>query len=97
MSVTVQSVIDRVQAVLQDTTGVRWPVTAELVLWVNDAQREIALLKPDASAVNTTVTLAAGTKQEIPSAGNRLLKVIRNMSASSGGVGKRAWQFPPPC
>lgn len=90
MSVTVQSVIDRVQAVLQDTTGVRWPVTAELVLWVNDAQREIALLKPDASAVNTTVTLATGTKQEIPSAGNRLLKVIRNMSASSGGVGKRA-------
>ena len=90
MSVTVQSVIDRVQAVLQDTTGVRWPVSNELVLWVNDAQREVALLKPDASAVNTTVTLATGTKQEIPSAGNRLLKVIRNMSASSGGVGKRA-------
>lgn len=90
MAVTVQSVIDRVQAVLQDTTGVRWPVTGELVLWVNDAQREIALLKPDASAVNTTVTLAAGTKQEIPSEGNRLLKVVRNMSASSGGAGKRA-------
>jgi len=90
MSVTVQSVIDRVQSVLQDTTGVRWPVTNELVLWVNDAQREVALLKPDASAVNTTVTLATGTKQEVPSAGNRLLKVIRNMSASSGGVGKRA-------
>jgi hypothetical protein len=90
MSVTVQSVIDRVQAVLQDTTGVRWPVTGELVLWVNDAQREIALLKPDASAVNTTVTLATGTKQEIPSGGNRLLKVVRNMSASNGGAGKRA-------
>lgn len=90
MSVTVQSVIDRVQAVLQDTTGVRWPVTGELVLWVNDAQREIALLKPDASAVNTTVTLASGTKQEIPSGGNRLMKVVRNMSASSGGAGKRA-------
>ena len=90
MAVTVQSVIDRVQAVLQDTTGVRWPVTSELVLWINDAQREIALLKPDASAVNTTVTLATGTKQEIPSDGNRLLKVIRNMSASSGGAGKRA-------
>jgi len=90
MSVTVQSVVDRVQAVLQDTTGVRWPVTGELVLWINDAQREIALLKPDASAVNTTVTLATGTKQEIPSAGNRLLKVVRNMSAASGGTGARA-------
>lgn len=90
MSVTVQSVIDRVQSVLQDTTGVRWPVVGELVLWVNDAQREVALLKPDASAVNTTVTLATGTKQEIPSEGNRLLKVVRNMSAASNGTGARA-------
>lgn len=90
MAVTVQSVIDRVQKTLQDTTGVRWPVVDELVLWVNDAQREIALLKPDASAKNVTVTLAAGTKQDIPSDGNRLLRVVRNMSAASNGVGKRA-------
>lgn len=90
MAVTVQSVIDRAQTVLQDTTGVRWPVVAELVLWINDAQREIALLKPDASATNTTITLATGTKQDIPSGGNRLLKVVRNMSAASNGTGKRA-------
>ena len=63
---------------------------AELVLWINDAQREIALLKPDASATNTTITLATGTKQDIPSGGNRLLKVVRNMSAASNGTGKRA-------
>jgi len=90
MAVTVQSVIDRVQTVLQDTTGVRWPATSELVLWVNDAQRETALLKPDASAVNETITLAAGTKQDIPSTGNRLLKVVRNMSAANSGTGKRS-------
>ena len=90
MTVTVQSVIDRAQAVLQDTTGVRWPVVAELVLWVNDAQREIALLKPDASATNVTVTLATGTKQDIPNGGNRLLRVVRNMSAASSGTGKRS-------
>lgn len=90
MAVSVQSVIDRVQTVLQDTTGVRWPVVDELVLWVNDAQREIALLKPDASAANETVTLVAGTKQSIPDDGNRLLKAVRNMSAASGGTGKRS-------
>ena len=90
MAVTVQSVIDRAQTVLQDTTGVRWPVVAELVLWIDDAQREIALLKPDASATNATVTLDTGTKQDIPSGGNRLLKVVRNMSAASNGNGKRA-------
>ncbi|NDE00598.1 MAG: hypothetical protein EBZ91_02330 [Gammaproteobacteria bacterium] len=90
MAVTVQSVIDRVQKTLQDTTGVRWPVVDELVLWVNDAQREIALLKPDASAKNTTITLAVGTKQEIPSDGNALLRVVRNMSAATNGLGRRA-------
>jgi hypothetical protein len=92
MAVSVQSVIDRVQTVLQDTTGVRWPVVSELVLWVNDAQREIALLKPDASATNTTVTLVAGTKQAIPDGGNRLLKVVRNMSdtVANNGVGRRS-------
>ena len=90
MAVSVQSVIDRVQTTLQDTTGVRWPVVGELVLWINDAQREIALLKPDASAKNTTITLAAGTKQDIPSDGNRLLRAVRNMSAASGGTGKRS-------
>ena len=90
MAVTVQSVIDRVQTVLQDTTGVRWPVVDELVLWINDAQREIALLKPDASAVTNTITLVTGTKQSIPTSGNRLLRVVRNMSAASNGDGKRA-------
>ena len=90
MAVTVQSVIDRAQTVLQDTTGVRWPVVGELVLWINDAQREIALVKPDASATNATITLATGTKQDIPSGGNRLLKVVRNMSAASSGTGKRS-------
>lgn len=90
MTVSVQSVIDRVQTTLQDTTGIRWPVTDELVLWVNDAQREIALLKPDASAKNETITLDSGTKQSIPSTGNRLLRAVRNMSAASNGTGKRS-------
>lgn len=90
MTVTVQSVVDRVQTVIQDTTGVRWPVVSELVLWVNDAQREIALIKPDASATNETVTLVTGTKQSIPAGGNRLLQVVRNMSAASSGTGKRS-------
>ena len=90
MTVSVQSVIDRIQVTLQDTTGIRWPVVNELVLFINDAQREIALLKPDATAVNTTVTLVAGTKQDIPAAGNRLLRVVRNMSAASNGTGARS-------
>lgn len=91
MTVTVQSVVDRVQTTLQDTTGIRWPVVDELVLWVNDAQREVALIKPDAAAMNETITLVAGTKQSIPPLGNRLLRVVRNMSsAASNATGGRS-------
>jgi hypothetical protein len=90
MAVAVNDVINKVQETLQDTAGIRWNETNELIQWLNDAQREIALLKPDATSENTTVTLATGTKQSIPSDGNRLLRVMRNMSAASGGNGGRA-------
>jgi len=90
MTTTVQSVLDRVKQTLQDTAGIRWSETNELIKWVNDAQREIALLKPDATSENTTVTLVTGTKQTLPADGNRLLRVIRNMSAASSGTGGRA-------
>jgi len=90
MTTTVQSVLDRVQQTLQDTAGIRWSEANELIKWVNDAQREIALLKPDATSSNTTITLVDGTKQSIPSDGNRLLRVMRNMSAASSGDGGRS-------
>jgi hypothetical protein len=90
MAVAVNDVINKVQETLQDTAGIRWNETNELIQWLNDAQREIALLKPDATSENTTVTLATGTKQSIPSDGNRLLRVMRNMSAASLGNGGRA-------
>ena len=87
MATSVQSIVDKAQIILQDTSAIRWP-ESELVSWVNDAQRAIVLIKPDASATNETVTLATGTKQSIPSGGNRLLSVIRNMSAASAGNGR---------
>jgi hypothetical protein len=89
MTVAVDTLVARAQVILQDTTSIRWP-TAELVNWLNDAQREIVLFKPDAGATTVVIPMAVGTKQDIPAGGNRLLRVIRNMSALSGGLGRRA-------
>lgn len=89
MTVAVNTIVSRAQTLLQDTTGIRWPVT-ELISWINDAQREIVLFKPDAGATTATIAMVVGTKQSIPAGGNRLLRVMRNMSALSGGTGKRA-------
>ena len=89
MTVAVDTLVGRAQVILQDTTGIRWPTT-ELIYWLNDAQREIVLFKPDAGAATAVIPMAVGTKQDIPAGGNRLLRVIRNMSALTGGTGKRA-------
>ena len=90
MATGVNAVIAKVRQTLQDTSGIRWSDTNELIVWLNDAQKEIALLKPDATSVCTTVTLTTGTKQTVPGDANRLLRVVRNMSAASGGNGGRA-------
>lgn len=89
-TITGANIISRVQDTLQDTTSVRWP-EAELLRYINDAQREIVNMKPEASATTANVQLVTGTKQTLPTGGLRLIKVTRNMSDTSGGAtGKRA-------
>lgn len=83
-SITGTNIVDRARRVLQDQAsgGTRW-LDAEMLDWLNDSQREIVILKPEASSVVTDVTLAAGTKQTIPATGVRLLSVIRNTGGKS--------------
>ena len=85
MALTVKNILDRVQITLQDTTNIRWTQT-ELLNYLNDAQREIALLKPDATSINTNIQLTTGTQQSLPTGGNRILRVVRNMSSAAGGA-----------
>jgi len=86
-TVTVASVISKVQTILQDATGIRWP-DAELLGWVNDGQREIVLYKPNAFVKNTAVKLTTGTKQTLPADGVQLIDVVRNMGVSGGTPGR---------
>ena len=79
------NLLSRVESILQDTANVRW-TEAELLNYINDGQREIANLKPDATALHSNVQLVTGTKQAIPTDGLRLLSVVRNMYDASGGA-----------
>jgi hypothetical protein len=83
-TITGTQIASRARRVLQDQSsgGTRW-LDAELLDWINDAQREIVLLKPEASSKIIDHTCVAGTKQTIPSDGIRLLTVIRNTSGKS--------------
>lgn len=82
MTIAAQSIIRRCVETLQDNTSVRWPV-AELVRYLNDGQREVVLYRPDSMVTNTTLTLAQGSKQALPTNGAKLIEVVRNNSASS--------------
>lgn len=82
MTISAQSVIRRAVDTIQDTTNVRWPVN-ELVRYLNDGQREVALYRPDSTVTNATVTCVAGTKQALPSGGAKLMDVVRNVASTS--------------
>lgn len=87
MTITAQSIIRRATDLLQDQTSVRWPVS-ELVRYFNDAQRTVVKLRPDSMNTTRTMTLAAGSRQDLDS-GNlspapaKLIEITRNLAATS--------------
>lgn len=85
MAVKARDIIHRCVDIIQDSTSVRWPIE-ELVRYLNDAQREVALYRPDAMVTNYTYTCTLGTKQTIDTAailGSKLIDVVRNNTTSS--------------
>lgn len=87
-TIIANSVIEKAQTILQDTTGVRWPVADELLGWLNDGQREVVILKPNSHVKNIAVRLATGTKQSLPSDGVQLIDVVRNMGTDGNTPGR---------
>lgn len=70
------SLIDRCNETAQDEGGIIWE-SSQALEWLNDGQRAIVSLRPDASILNHAVILQAGTKQSIT--GLRFMAAMRNM------------------
>jgi len=84
---TAQSLVRRATDVLMDSTSVRWPVP-ELVRWLNDAQRELIILRPDSTSRTATGTLTVGARQSLDAmalnpAPAKLIEITRNLAATS--------------
>lgn len=75
--------LERAGRILLDEDYTRWTLT-ELVEWLNDALREIALQKPSATAKNLVIDLVEGTLQTLPEKYNQFLRVIRNVDIVDG-------------
>lgn len=87
MTISASSLVRRATDLLQDQTSIRWPAS-ELVRWLNDAQRAIVKVRPDALNTTTTMTLAAGSRQDLDNAAlsplpAKLIEITRNMAAGS--------------
>jgi len=86
MTTSVSDILVRVRNLLQDHDGVRW-VDDELLRWLNDAQREIVILKPDSySTRDSAFACAEGTLQTLPADGLQILDVTRNTGTSKRAI-----------
>ena len=85
MPIPAQSIIRRCVETLQDNTSIRWPVS-ELVRYLNDAQREVILYRPDAAVTNASVPLVTGSRQNLPVGGTKLVEVVRNSDGTKRAV-----------
>lgn len=81
-TVQVKDLIDKAEEILQDTTNVKWSQQS-LLDYVNDAQREIVLIRPDANTSNEEFTLAQSAKQTLPADALRLLSLYKNASPTT--------------
>lgn len=82
MAITAKSILQRVVMQLVDETSIRWTVT-ELIRYLNDAQREVIVYRPDATATHQTIQLSAGARQTMPGNAYKLLEVYRNIGGST--------------
>lgn len=81
MAFTAASVMLSVQTILNDAASVRW-TAVELHTWLNDALREIAVLKPNAVAKTVELSLQEGAYQTLPEDHFNLFRLTRNLATT---------------
>lgn len=90
-SILATTVVARAKTTLQDETNIRW-TDGELLNNLNDGQRHIVSIKPDAYAKNSVITLVAGTKQSIPADAVKLIRAVRNMGTNGTTPGRAIYK-----
>lgn len=88
MALTAASILDRVRSQLVDEDATKRWSDAELLRLLSDGQRMIATMDPSATSTVSSVLLASGSRQTVPSGGKRILSVIRNMGTDGATPGR---------
>lgn len=82
-----QQLIDDARLELNDPSEVTWSNGA-LLDYLSDGLLALANIRPDATAATSSILLAAGTRQSLPSGGLRLMRVTRNMGTNGTTPGR---------
>jgi len=86
MATAASSVMGLAEYILKDAGNDRWTET-ELLDWINDAQKAVVLVKPDANPVIEAVVLSSGSRQDLPATAVQLLDATYNMGTTGSTVG----------
>jgi len=87
MTTTVQSLLKSAQTALSDLTGITWPAT-ELATYLNDGQRQLVIVRPDAGATTASFVPAAGARQVLPAGAVVLMDIPRNTAGTKKAIRK---------
>lgn len=87
MTVVASTIIDAAARELFDVDNIKWS-RSELLGFITEAQKQVAIFAPEAHATVADVALVAGAKQVIPATGWQLVDVYNNVT--SGGDARRA-------
>lgn len=81
--IAVADILERVSLVMQDEDFIRW-TKSEWIAWINDAAKEIAVIRPAVSATHQTLTLVEGVVQTLPTGSQLLIDLTRNLPNGRG-------------
>lgn len=82
MSILVATLVEQASKQLNDIGNVRWPV-ADHIEAINDGQRELALLRPEAATISTSMSTVNNSIQSLPSDGIALVDVVRDVNGGT--------------
>ena len=88
-TILASAIIGKGQILAQDTTAIRWAIS-EWLGWLNDGQREIAIMRPSAYSKITNIPLVAGTRQTLPADAVAFVEFMRNMGVGGAVPGLAA-------
>lgn len=86
-TITGTAIINAAAYTLQDATNKRW-TRAELLGYLNDGQRDLCLIKPEAYTINASQQLVAGVRQSIPATGAAFVAMRYNLGTTGSTIGR---------